>query len=150
MPTDLDSALERVGLMLDALFPGLVSRIASAPAFEVRVAAHDGSARTMVFVVPTGEEQFIVRTNAWVLTGPDISFQLCSDLLRRNASAELGAYYLSDEQHVGFAHSILGSALDLEELRASVLAVASVADRDDDMLQRHYGGSRAIDVPPTA
>lgn len=150
MPQDLDSAVEWVGSMLDALFPGLVERISSAPAFEIRMATHDGSARTMVFVVPTVGEEFIVRTNAWVLSGPEVSLQLCADLLRRNASVELGAYYLSDEEHVGFAHSILGSTLDLNELQASVVAVASVADRDDDDLQRQYGGSRAIDLPPTA
>lgn len=149
MPANLETAIDRIESMLAELFPGLVHRIPSVPAFEILLKIHDGSARTTVFIVPAADGEFIVRTNAWVLTNPVVSFDLCADLLRRNARADLGAYYLSDEQHVGFAHSILGSAVDPNELRASIVAVATVADGDDDDLQVRYGGYRALDTLPS-
>lgn len=148
LPLRLEPRVERVGAMLEALFPNLVERVTSLPAFEVRLETDNGSARTVVSLVPFGEQEFLVRTNAWVLSHVEPSTELCVDLLRRNAKTDLGAYYLSEDQHVGFVHCILGSSLDSNELRASVLAVASIADRDDDVLQGKYGGYRAIDVPP--
>jgi hypothetical protein len=148
VPQTLDPSVERVGAMLEALFPNLVERVTSVPAFEVRLETDNGSATTVVSLVPFAHDEFLVRTNAWVLSHVEPSTELCVDLLRRNAMTDLGAYYLSEDQHVGFMHSILGSSLDSNELRASVLAVATIADRDDDVLQRKYGGFRAIDVPP--
>jgi Putative bacterial sensory transduction regulator len=145
----LEGHVQRVGAMLEELFPNAVERIPSVPAFEVRIALHDGSARTFVHLVPFDGDQFLVRTNAWVLSNVEPSGDLCRELLRRNALADLGAYYLSEDRHVGFAHSIVGSSLDPGELKASVLSVAGIADRDDDTLQRWFGGHRAADIPPT-
>jgi hypothetical protein len=147
-PADLEPNVQHVGAMLLSLFPGLVERIPSAPAFEVILKTHDGSARTVVSLASIDDEEFLVRANAWVLSHVGQSLALCTDLLRRNAKIDLGAYYLSEDHHVGFAHTILGSAIQLNELRASVVAVAAVADRDDDELQGLYGGYRASDLPP--
>jgi hypothetical protein len=149
VPFDMESAVRHVGIMLESLFPGVIEPVPSAPTFEVRLKTLDGSAITHVSIAPTEGSEFLVRTNAWVLSHVEQSPDLCVDLLRRNAKNDLGAYYLSEDHHVGFSHSIMGSSLDPNELRASVVAVATVADRDDDELQRLYGGYRATDLPPT-
>lgn len=149
MLPSIEEPTQRVRLMLESLFPGSVERILSVPAFEVRIPIHNRSSRAVVSLAPFDGGEFLVRANAWVISHVEPTVELCVDLLRRNAKMDLGAYYLSEDQHVGFAHSILGSSLDPGELRESVLAVATISDRDADTLQRSYGGFRSIDVPPT-
>lgn len=149
MEPSLEASVDHVHAMLESIFPGLVDRVPAVPAFEVRLAVFNGSTRTIVSLSPFGAGEFLVRTNAWVLTDVEHSPELYSDLLRRNARSDIGAYYISEDGHVGFAHTILGSSLDPSELRASVVGVTAVADRDDDALQMRFGGYRAIDLPPT-
>ena len=73
---------------------------------------------------------------------PDLMYYL----LRKNEDMRFGAFGIDEEHDVFFEHSILGSTCDIEEFRASLLAVASIADGLDDEIKEQFGGLRAIDV----
>lgn len=134
MPPSTEEQAQRIQRMLESLFPGAVERIPAVPAFEVSPTISENATRILVTLHPMDEHEFLVRTNAWIGSIVELSLDLCILLLRRNAVSDLGSFCLSDDQLVGFAHGILGSSIDLNELRSSVLAVATVIDREEELL----------------
>jgi type III secretion system-like peptide-binding chaperone len=67
-------------------------------------------------------------------------------LLRRNREEVLGAFSLGENGNVYFEHSLLGSTLQKEELRATLYAVTRTADEYDDRIVNRWGGLRACEV----
>ena len=135
---------EHVANLLGDLYSDLVAPLPSVPAFRCALAGENGSAIAYTYVVP-GANDVVVRTLAWVLRDVAPSSELYTDLLRRNAIAEFGSYFLNEQGDVGYAHTIVGSTLDRLELEESTKAVATRADVDGYELQQAYGGRRAGD-----
>ena len=110
-----------------------------------RVGVAVGSAFAVVSVHPWGDNEATVATRAYVVTGARIDADLTDWLLRRNDDMRFGAFGIDDENDIFFKHSILGSTLDRDELKSSVLAVVMTADGCDDEIIRRWGGRRALD-----
>jgi uncharacterized protein (DUF433 family) len=105
-----------------------------------------GSARAVIRVDPW-QHDAVVRVIAWVITGADLSDPgLMRFLLEKNHSTTFGAFGLDPEGDIFFAHTIVGSTCDREELIASVETVLEMADYYDDEIQQRWGGMRALDA----
>ena len=66
-------------------------------------------------------------------------------LLERNCEARFGAFGVTRGGEIEFRHSIVGSACQKEELKASVQYVMLTADLSDDEIVKKWGGRRATD-----
>lgn len=105
-----------------------------------------GSARAVIRIDPW-QHDAVVRVIAWVITGADVEDpSLMRFLLEKNHSTTFGAFGLDPEGDIFFAHTIVGSTCDREELIASVDTVLEMADHYDDEIQRRWGGMRALDA----
>jgi hypothetical protein len=111
------------------------------PEFGVLV----GSAFAQTSIYPFGENDAVVSTRAYVVTGADLTPDLMHFLLRENDRMTFGAFGLDEEGDIFFEHSIVGSTIDHEELKASVSSVVLIADEYDDLIVEKWGGQRAID-----
>ena len=111
------------------------------PEFGVLV----GSAFAQTAIYPFGEEESVISTRAYVVTGADLTADLMHFLLRENDRMTFGAFGIDEEGDIFFEHSILGSTCDPEELRSSVSSVVLIADEYDDLIVEKWGGQRAID-----
>jgi hypothetical protein len=80
-----------------------------------------------------------------VVTKVELTPDLMKYLLRCNYDMTLGAFGIDDAGDIFFEHTILGSSCDKSELRASVGAIAFVADKYDDEIVGRWGGERAVD-----
>ena len=106
-----------------------------------------GSCVAQVAVHAWGDDDASITTRAWVVRGVDVVPELMSYLLHENDRMRFGAFGLDSDNDVFFEHTIVGSTCDMEELRSSVTAVVTTADRYDDDLVARYGGRRALDLP---
>jgi hypothetical protein len=104
-----------------------------------------GSAFVQVWVNAWGAEETAVRTIAWVVQGAEPVPELLHYLVRANLDMRFGAFAMDEQGDICFQHTIVGSTLDKEELRASVLAVLYTADKQDDEIVARWGGQRALD-----
>jgi hypothetical protein len=104
-----------------------------------------GSAVAQIAVYPWGDDDAVICTRSYVVRGPELRPDLLEHLLRENADMRFGAFGIDDDGDILFEHSICGSTCDLEELKASVVAVARTADRYDDDIVARWGGQRALD-----
>lgn len=127
--------------LLKDLFGEMVHVDADDPVFMLPL----GSTVAQITVVPWGKDDATVCTRAIVTVGSEISLDLCSHLLHRNSELRFGAFGLDKDDWVFFEHTIVGSALDKEELKASVLAVVSTADQSDEEITKRWGGQRMED-----
>ena len=132
---------EKVLPWVTDLFGGSVLRKPDRPVLGVM----HGSAFAQVGVLPWGEEEAIITTRAYVVTGVDLTPELMRYLLAENAGMRFGAFGLDDEGDIIFEHSIVGSTCDQKELEASVVHVARTADEFDDKIVSRWGGERALD-----
>ena len=112
-----------------------------APVFNVNY----GSAFVRVAVFPWGDDDAFINARSWVICGAEIKPELMHYLLRQNDDMRFGAYGLDSDNDIFFEHSVVGSTLDKEELRACVMAVLMTADNKDDEIQQRWGGTRASD-----
>jgi len=106
-----------------------------------------GSTMAQVAVYPWGSDDTSITTRAWVVREVDVVPELMEFLLHENDRMRFGAFGLDSDNDVFFEHTIVGGTLDKEELRASVTAVATTADRYDDQLVARFGGKRGLDIP---
>ena len=111
------------------------------PEFGVLV----GSAFAQTSIYPFGDEDAVISTRAYVVTGAELTPDLMHFLLRENDRMTFGAFGLDEEGDIFFEHTIVGSTVDKEELKASVSSVVLIADEYDDLIVEKWGGSRAID-----
>lgn len=109
------------------------------------VAVVIGSAVAQTAVYPWGNDDSTITTRAYVVTGAELTPDLMHFLLRQNADMRFGAFGVDDENDIFFEHTIVGSSCDKNELKASVLAVVTTADRFDDQIVARWGGQRALD-----
>ncbi len=128
--------------------PWVVEYFAGAfvPEYEIPVIVVPlGSAVAMVEVFPWGEEDSIVRTWSYVVTGADMNSDLMRFLLQRNVEMSFGAFGVDTDGDVRFEHAIVGSTCDPNELQSSLAEVLECADRYDDEIVARWGGKRAVD-----
>lgn len=128
------------GWMKD-IFGDFATPRADSPSFAVYV----GSSYSSVAVMPWGEDDAVVATRSWIVTGVEMTQELCYYLLRENDNMRFGAFGLDSDNDVYFEHAIAGNSADKDELKASVMAVVMTADRYDDIISSRWGGTRAID-----
>ena len=111
------------------------------PVYGVRF----GSAFIQVSVYPWGEAETTITTRAYVVYGAEITLELAKYLLRKNEEMRFGAFGIDAEGDIEFEHTIVGSTVQAEELKASVYTVMKVADEYDDEIVTKWGGQRAVD-----
>jgi len=104
-----------------------------------------GSALVEVTVSPLGDAEAVIVARAPVVEGATVTPELMRHLLERNCEARFGAFCLTREGGIEFRHSIVGSACQKEELKASVQYVMLTADLSDDEIVKRWGGRRASD-----
>lgn len=140
--TDLQKATyERVLGFMKEIFGESAASAGDFPMISVML----GSAVTLVSVLPLREDEVVVTTRAIVVSRPVVTPELAVFLLRANSSMMFGAFSLSPRGDVMLEHNIIGSAIDKDELRVSILTVARVADDYDDLIVARWGGERALD-----
>jgi hypothetical protein len=132
---------ERVLPWVSDLFGGSVLRKPDAPVIGVMY----GSAFAQIGVFPWGEDDAVITTRSYVVTGTDLTPELMRYLLLENAGMRFGAFGIDEEGDVLFEHSIVGSTCDQRELESSVVHVARTADEYDDTIVERWGGERALD-----
>lgn len=110
----------------------------NAPSFVLR----RGSADVHVSVAAL-EDQAVVAVFSWVATGVTPSEDLCRHLLTENANFVFGGFALGADSAVIYQHTVVGDTIDKQQLRASVRAVAGVADDYDEQITSRFGGTTA-------
>jgi len=103
------------------------------------------SAIAQVAVYPWGNDDATITTRSYVTTGTEVTPDLMHFLLRENDTMRFGAFGLDSDNDIFFEHTIVGSTCDKDELKASVLAVVTTADRYDEQVVSRWGGQRAVD-----
>jgi hypothetical protein len=106
-----------------------------------------GSARVFVDVRPFLGESTVVRVASPVLSRVELGDELALRALEIADRSPLGRFsYLDERKELWFEHTLLGDALDPEELELAVGTVARVADAEDDALAAAFGGLRYADL----
>lgn len=132
---------EQVTTLMRELFGEMAQARNDIPAFLVCL----GSAIVQITVWPWTDDECIVNARSWVVRGPDVTPELMSFLLHENSKMRFGAFGIDDDNDIFFNHSIVGSTIDKIELKTTVLAVLSTADRYDDDIRSRWGGQRGTD-----
>jgi hypothetical protein len=106
-----------------------------------------GSARVFVDVRPFLGESTVVRIASPVLSRVDLTEALALRALEIAAGSPFGRFsYMPERRELWFEHTLLGDALDPDELRLGTETVASIADGEDDALADAFGGVRYADL----
>lgn len=105
-----------------------------------------GSSQIMIIVRPFTEKDTCVEVISNVVTGANLTNDLMTFLLRKNAELHFGAFGLLFDDTITFHHSITGTNLDQNEFETSINAVAIISDYYDDEIVAIAGGKRSIDV----
>jgi len=103
-----------------------------------------GSTVLEISIEPYEEDDAVVEVLAFCVQGVEPTFELMRDLLRLNMQVPLGAFSM-DGNDIFFSHSFLGRRLVGEQLIASLNAVATISDENDEKLVARYGGETALD-----
>ncbi len=132
---------EKVAPLMKELFGEMASPRDDRPTFGVRF----GSAWVQTWVSAWGDDDATITTRSWLTTGTELTADLGRFLLNANGEMRFGAFGIDSEGDSFFEHTILGSTVTKQELRASILAVASTADQYDDEIVSRFGGVRMAD-----
>lgn len=132
---------EKILPWMKELFGTFAGRREDVPEFGVWV----GSALARTAVLPWKNDDAVISTRAYVVTGAELSRELLHYLLLENGRLNFGAFGVDEDGDIFFEHNIVGSTCDKEELKTSVLSVVLVADEYDDKIVERWGGSRALD-----
>lgn len=132
---------EKITPWMKELFGSFAGQRDDAPSFGVWV----GSALAQTMVYPWRDNEAVISTRAYVVTGAELKPELMHYLLRENDRMSFGAFGVDEDGDIFFEHTILGSTCDQPELKSSVLSVVLVADEYDDEIVARWGGQRAID-----
>jgi hypothetical protein len=132
---------QKISPWLHEVFGGSLKERQDVPAFSVII----GSAVAQIIVLPWRENDATVTIRSYVVTEAEINMELTQFLLRENNNMRFGAFGLDEDNDIFFAHTIVGSTCDKEELEGSAMAVAHTADLYDDQIMDRWGGKRAVD-----
>lgn len=132
---------EKILPLMRDMFGQFAGQRQEIPEFGVMV----GSAFAQTAIYPFGDEESVISTRAYVVTGAELTADLMHFLLRENDRMTFGAFGIDEEGDIFFEHTILGSTCDPEELRSSVSSVVLIADEYDDLIVEKWGGKRAVD-----
>jgi len=128
----------RIAEWMPQLFGMFGHAMPDEPVFVVQL----GQTFAMVSVQPWGDDDSTITSRAYVAMGTELTQDLMHYLLRQNNTFRFGAFGIDDDDDIFFEHTVVGSTLDTEELKSSVLAVASTADRFADEIIPKWGGQR--------
>jgi hypothetical protein len=132
---------EKILPWMQEMFGDFVGKRMEIPEFGVRV----GSAFAQTAIYPMGEDDSVISTRAYVVTGVDLTADLMHFLLRENDRMTFGAFGIDQDGDIFFEHTIVGSTCDQPELKTSVSSVVLIADEYDDLIVEKWGGERAVD-----
>lgn len=132
---------EKIGPLAKEIFGDFAMISDERPVVVVAV----GSAVAHVAIYPWGDDDTTICTRAYVVMDVELTADLMRHLLTENNTMRFGAFGIDGDGDVFFEHSIVGSTCDREELKASVMAVISTADKADDEIVAKWGGRRAVD-----
>jgi hypothetical protein len=132
---------EKIAPMMKEEFGMFAHFPAEAPVVLITV----GSAIAQTTVFPWGTDDATVCTRAYVVSGVQPTAELMRYLLSENCSMRFGAFGIDQDDDVLFEHTVVGSTIDREELKSSVIAVVGTADRYDDQIVARWGGQTALD-----
>ena len=135
---------ERIAPMVKEVFGDFAWPFPNDPAFSVAI----GSAYVTIKVNPWTDDDAVVPTYAWVVTGAETTPDLMRHLLTENFDLRFGAFGMDQAGDIILQHSIAGATCDKEDLRASAMAIVHYADASDDEIVAKFGGQRAIDRGP--
>ncbi len=113
------------------------------PLGENHYAAKHGSTVVEIKAEPWKARDLLVQVSATVVEGGAFSEELGRKLLDLNVSHPFGSFGLDAAGNVIFRHCLVGSTLDVKELKTSFQSVAETADEWDDKLVELAGGTRA-------
>jgi len=134
-------AYEKVSGMVKELFGQFANARTDIPGFGISY----GSAYVIVQVFPWGDNDATITTRSYVVTGAELNQEMMQFLLHANDQMRFGAFGLDKDNDIFYEHTIVASTADLEELKASVMAVVYTADQYDDQIVSRWGGQRASD-----
>lgn len=132
---------EQVKTWMRELFGEMAFAREDAPAFSFSM----GSSWAQITVWPWGNDDTTVTARSWVVRGADVNPDLMSFLLHENDKMRFGAFGLDSDNDIFFEHSIVGSSLNKNELKATVMAVITTSDNYDDQIRSKWGGQRGLD-----
>lgn len=132
---------EKVGQYMKDLFGELARARDDLPGYYLTM----GSAVVQAFVLTWGDKDAVVNVRSYVVMGAERTPEMLEFLLRQNYDMRFGGFSLDKDGDVVFEHTIVGSACDKDELKASVMGVLSTADEYDDQIVSRWGGKRALD-----
>jgi len=108
----------------------------------------EGSTFIYLRAFPIGESKAGVEVFSYVAVDVDVTEELMRFLLTYNLKLILGAFGMSIGENgkgtIVLTHTVLGDAMDRDELYGSVSAIARVADDMDDQIVKAFGGRTAL------
>jgi hypothetical protein len=145
VPRDADERLARAEGQVERLLVSTYGSFTRDPAWGYN--GSFGSARVFVDVRPFLGESTVVRVGSPVLSRIELGDELALQVVGIADGSPLGRFsYLDERKELWFEHTLLGDALDPEELELAVGTVARVADAEDDALAAAFGGLRYADL----
>jgi hypothetical protein len=145
VPRDADERLARAEGYVERLLVATYGEFTRDPSWGYN--GPFGSARVFVDVRPFLGESTVVRVASPVLSQIDLGDALALRVLEIADGSPLGRFsYLEQRKELWFEHSLLGDALDPDELELAVGTIARVADGEDDALASTFGGLRYADL----
>ncbi|MGE5459250.1 MAG: T3SS (YopN, CesT) and YbjN peptide-binding chaperone 1 [Solirubrobacterales bacterium] len=129
---------DRIAVWIPELFGMFGHALPDQPVFVVQL----GQTFTMVSVQPWGDDDATITSRAYVAMDTELTADLMHYLLLQNNTFRFGAFGIDDDDDIFFEHTVVGSTLDTEELKSSVLAVSGTADRFADEIIPKWGGQR--------
>jgi hypothetical protein len=129
---------DRAQKWLEEMFGMFLHVIPGEPAFFVQM----GQTLTFVSVQPWGDDDATITSRAYVAMDTEMTADLMHFLLQENDKFRFGAFGIDEDEDIFFEHTIVGSTLDQEELKSSVVAVSNTADRYADQIIPKWGGER--------
>jgi hypothetical protein len=145
VPRDADERLARAEGYVERLLTSAYGSFQRDPAWGYN--GPFGSARVFVDVRPFLGESTVVRVASPVLSQVDLAPALALRALELADQTPLGRFsYLAERRELWFEHTLLGDALDPDELHLSVETVARIADGEDEALAAAFGGLRYADL----
>lgn len=132
---------EKIKPWMEGLFGEQCRVLDDAPMFEVSL----GSTFAFVQIAPWNNNDATITARSYVVSGAEITPETQLFLLRENDTMRFGAFGIDEAGDIVFQHSIVGSTCDQLELKATVAAVISIADRYDDIIVEKWGGKRGLD-----
>jgi hypothetical protein len=145
VPRDADERIARAEGYVERLLVATYGEFTRDPAWGYN--GPFGSARVFVDVRPFLGESTVVRVASPVLSRVELSDALALRALELADASLIGRFsYLGERKELWLEHTLLGDALDPDELELAVGTIARIADGEDDELAAAFGGLRYADL----